>query len=90
MTQFGNLELSQSPGQPEKSITTGTPSFSASWIGLAADFLIVLSPRLIRMQRIAVAAQRADGEAVVRELLFENIQLPEFSSMDSLQCGSPG
>src|SRR6476620_3100287 len=30
VTQFGYLALSLSPGQPEKSITTGTSSFSAS------------------------------------------------------------
>src|ERR1700680_3497242 len=29
VTQFGNLALSLSPGHPEKSMTTGTPSFSA-------------------------------------------------------------
>src|SRR5579862_3417605 len=43
VTQFGYLALSLSPGHPEKSITTGTPSLAAnrivlrltSWLALA-------------------------------------------------------
>ena len=36
VTQFGYFALSLSPGQPEKSMTTGTPSFSASRMVLLA------------------------------------------------------
>ena len=66
MTQFGYFGFRESPGQPEKSMTTGTPSFSARRMVLRLDLLVVLGARLFGMQRIAVAAQSADGEAVVR------------------------
>ena len=42
--------------------------------GLAADVLIVPGAVAIRMQRIAVAAQRADGETVIRQRLLERVE----------------
>jgi len=42
---------------------------------LAADILIVLGALLIGVQGVAMAAQGADGNAVVRQLLLELIAL---------------
>ena len=41
---------------------------------LPAGFLVVLRALLVGMQRIAVAAQRADAEAVIGQLLLEVVQ----------------
>ena len=71
MTQLGYLELAESPGQPLKSTTTGTPSFSASRMVLRLTSLVVRGARRVRVQRIAVAAQRADGEAFAIAASFE-------------------
>src|SRR5439155_13570702 len=46
--------------------------------GLAADLLIVFGNLLVGMQRVAVTAQRTDGEAVVGKLLLEVEQLRYF------------
>ena len=43
--------------------------------GLAADLLVVPGARRIGVQRVAVAAQRADREAVIGELLLEFAEL---------------
>ena len=52
----------------------GNAQFLGQADGFAADVLIVLGALLIGVQRIAVAAQRADGEAVIRQLLLEFVQ----------------
>jgi hypothetical protein len=49
--------------------------FFGQQYGLAADRLIVLRALLIRVQRVAVAAQRADAEAAIRQFVFEFGQL---------------
>src|SRR5574341_176062 len=90
VTQLGYFALSLSPGQPEKSITTGTPSFSASRM----VFLLV---------SWAALATRSSGcsgspwqlSALIEIPLSSSFCLNSFSavllsSMDSLQCGSPG
>jgi len=43
--------------------------------GFAAHLLVVFGVRPIRMQRIPVAAQCADGEPLIVELLFEFVEL---------------
>src|SRR2546423_15146975 len=90
VTQFGNLALSLSPGQPEKSMTTGTPSFSASRMVL----------RFISWFDFAYSALGCSGfpwqlSALVviplSSIFFLNsINSRLLSSMVSLQCGSPG
>jgi hypothetical protein len=58
--------------------------------GLAADLLIVPSRVLIGMQRVAVAAQRADGEAVVVQLLLELLELALVLEHGELAVGAAG
>ena len=58
--------------------------------GLAADFAIMTGALGIGMERIAVATERADGEAMVVEQAREGRAGEASSSMSSLQWASPG
>ena len=75
MTQFGAVAFGESPGHPEKSTTTGTPSFSASRTVLRLTSRCFVPDSRVRMQRVAVAAQRADPDAVIRQDLAKLAQL---------------
>ena len=52
----------------------GDAQFLGQTDGFAAGFLIMPGALLVGVQRVAVAAQGADGEAVVRQLPFEFVQ----------------
>jgi hypothetical protein len=57
---------------------------------LAIDFAIAFGDLAHRVQRLAVAAQRADREAVVAISFWKASSSAGLSSMESLQWGSPG
>src|SRR3984885_1426896 len=90
VTQFGYLALSLSPGHPEKSITTGTSSFSARRIVL----------RLVSAYAFATAGLGCRGlpcelSALMVNPLSESFVFKSFNSarsvsIDNLQWGSPG
>jgi len=65
VTQLGAVAWDESPGHPEKSTTTGMPSFSASRMVLRLTSPVLLRMGLIGMQRVAVTTQGADGRAVI-------------------------
>src|SRR5690242_5190933 len=76
VTQFGYLALGPSPGQPLKSTTTGTPSFSASWIVF----------RLVSWSRFARAWSGCNGlpwqlNALIVNPLSESFFLKSISSV---------
>src|SRR3982751_6933717 len=89
VTQFGYFALSLSPGQPEKSMTTGTPS-------LAASSTVRL---LVSTNALAVAGSGWSGLPCELRALMEkpwpssfflnSVSSFSFCSMDDLQCGSP-
>src|SRR5271165_3538377 len=90
VTQFGYFALSLSPGHPEKSTTTGTPSFSASRTVL----------RLVSAYFFATAGSGCSGFPCELSALMVN-PLPSsfflnsvssflFFSIERLQWGSPG
>jgi len=90
VTQLGYFAVSLSPGQPEKSTTTGTPSFSASR----------MVRRLVSWLRRAISAFGCKGSPWQLRALMDiplsssfflnSTSAPESSNMESLQCGSPG
>src|SRR5579871_656807 len=90
VTQFGYLALSLSPGQPEKSITTGTPSFWArrivfrlvSWLALA---ITGLGCSALPWQLSALMLK-----PLSESFCLNSLSSVLFSSIESLQCGSPG
>src|SRR5713101_6365917 len=87
VTQLGYLALSLSPGQPEKSITTGTPSFWASRI----VFLLV-SAFVFPIAAFGCRGLPWQLSALMEIPLSSRSCLKSFSSclfcnMDSLQCG---
>src|SRR5207249_9533985 len=90
VTQFGYLALSLSPGQPEKSITTGTPSFSArstvlrevSWYAFAMPWS---GCKGLPWQLRALMVNPLSASFCLKSL--SALLSP---SIDSLQCGSPG
>ena len=62
VTKFGYFESSQSPGQPEKLITFGTPNASASRIVRCSVPACASEIALIGMQHISSATQGADDQ----------------------------
>src|ERR1035438_8381123 len=58
--------------------------------GLLADVLIVGRPVLIRMQRVAVAAQGADGDSVVRQETLEILEITLVLQHGELAVGAAG
>src|ERR1700761_8414819 len=90
VTQLGYFAVSLSPGQPEKSITIGTPSFDAN----------STVRRLVSWYALAVAASGCNGlpwqlSALIEKPPSSSFFLNSFSSfslpaIESLQCGSPG
>ena len=71
MTQLGAVACGESPGHPEKSITTEMPSFSASRIVLRLTSRSCCAASLIRVQRIAVRTQGANQSAVIGKNLLK-------------------
>src|SRR4051794_16323959 len=90
VTQFGYFALSLSPGQPEKSITTGTPSFSArrivrfevSWYPLAT-FASGCSGLPWELSALIL-------NPLSSRTFFHSFSSFSLSSIESLQWGSPG
>src|ERR1022692_4856615 len=90
VTQFEYFALSLSPGQPEKSMTTGTPSLAAS---STVRLLVAAKP-------FATAGSGCSGLPCELRALIVNpwsssfflnsLSSFSFSIIDSLQCGSPG
>src|ERR1022692_460122 len=90
VTQFGYFALSLSPGQPEKSTTTGTPSFSAS----STVFLLV-SAYFFATVGSGCSGFPCELSALMVKPLSSSFCLNSassflFFSIASLQCGSPG
>ena len=71
MTQLGAVALRRVAGASGEVDDDGDAQLFGQQDRLAADFAIVLGARRVGMQRIAVAAQGADGEAVVFQDLLE-------------------
>jgi hypothetical protein len=90
VTQFGYLALSLSPGQPEKSITTGTPSFSAR----RTVFLLMSTKGFAMAGSGWIGLPWHDSALMEKPLsssfFLKSLSSCSLSSMDSLQCGSPG
>src|SRR5690242_10939028 len=90
VTQFGYLALSLSPGHPEKSITTGTPSFSASRtvLWLVSWFFLAISG--LGCSGLPWQLSALMVNPLSASFFLNAISSVLLSSMDSLQCGSPG
>src|SRR5579883_892169 len=90
VTQLGYLAFSLSPGQPEKSMTTGTSSFSASRM-----VCLLVSAYFLATSLSGCSGFPCELSALMVNPLSANFCLNSLSAvlscnMDSLQCGSPG
>ena len=68
----------------------GDAEFFRQQDGLATDIAVVRGANRIRVERVAVATERADGDAAIGEELLNSASALGSSSMESLQCASPG
>ena len=90
VTQFGYLALSLSPGQPEKSITTGTSSFSASRIVSLLVSAYAFATALFGCRGLPWQLSALMVKPLSSSFCLNSFKAARSCSMDSLQCGSVG
>jgi hypothetical protein len=65
VTQFGARAPGPSPGQPEKQLTTSRAELDGESRGLTPRFVGLVRECVVRVEGIAVTAERADHEAAL-------------------------
>ena len=90
MTQFGHFEFGESPGQPLKSTTTGTPSFSASRMVLRLTSWSCLARALSGCSGLPWQLSALMVKPLSSSFFLKSMSSLLFSSIESLQWGSPG
>src|SRR5271167_4624946 len=90
VTQLGYFALSLSPGQPEKSTTTGTSSFSASRIVLRLVSANALATSLFGCRGLPWELSALIVNPLSASFVLKSFRATRSLSIDSLQCGSPG
>src|SRR5579885_557085 len=90
VTQLGYLEESLSPGQPEKSMTTGTPSFSASRIVLRVTSSFALAITLFGCSGLPWQLRALIEMPLSSSFALNSLRAVLFFSISRLQCGPPG
>src|SRR5713226_970077 len=90
VTQLGYLALSLSPGHPEKSITTGTPIFSASRMVCLLTSWFFFATALSGCRGLPWQLRALIEKPLSSSFTWNSLSLVLLLSMSSLQCGSPG
>src|SRR6202030_1836119 len=87
VTQFGYFAVSLSPGQPEKSITTGTPSFSASKMVFRLVSWFFFATSGLGCSGFPWQLRALMVKPLSESFFLNSISSVLLSSIESLQCG---